>query len=176
MIPPSRDMPILPNPIFESQVRFSPAQRRVKISVEYITEEEAQFGTYYDSIRQKFGGELPFVVNPNDLSKEELLDPNSKVRSELGDDYDYNVPAHKVLHDIHVGRLRADEKDSRRNFGMKQWFMVSPETNGIVIDIIRAVEGSATLRMAVTENVLFTKFTGAQDIETGLLGQILRDS
>jgi hypothetical protein len=70
-------------------------------------------------------GELPFVVNPNQLSKEELFDANSKVRSELGDDYDYNVPPHKIMHDIHVGRLQADERMSRQNFGMKQWFMVS---------------------------------------------------
>jgi hypothetical protein len=45
-----------------------------------------------------------------------------------------------------------------------------------VIDIIRAVEGSATLRMAVTGNVLFTRFTGAMDIEVAVLGEVLRDT
>jgi hypothetical protein len=99
--------------------------RNPYVHVQYITEEESLFGSYYDSLRQKHGGDLPFVVNPNDLTKEEVFDPNSKVRSELGDSYCYHVPAHKIVHGIHLGRLRAAKNDPCRNFGIQHFFMVS---------------------------------------------------
>ena len=42
-----------------------------------------------------------------DLAKQDFFDPQSKVRAELGDNYVYDCSAHKILHDIHVGRLLA---------------------------------------------------------------------
>ena len=110
--------------------------------VEYFSEEETSFAPFYDKMKAEYGGELPFVVNPFDLSASELLGGSQKVRRELGDCYPYTSSAHKVLHDIHIGRLEAPAESAQRNFGIKRLVVVCTGDEDIVIDFVQPVEGS----------------------------------
>ena len=145
------------------------------VTVEYISEEDAEIAPYFDEMRARYGGVLPYVVNPHNVTRAEIFDVNSKVRTKLGDEYSFDCSPHKVVHDIHIGRLKASKGNDRRNFGMKRWSMISHEDEGVVIDFVKPVEGSAIYRVLIMGTVTTTKFTGTRDVETGELGEALRD-
>ena len=145
------------------------------VTVEYISEEDAEIAPYFDEMRARYGGVLPYVVNPHNVTRAEIFDVNSKVRTKLGDEYSFDCSPHKVVHDIHIGRLKASKGNDCRNFGMKRWSMISHKDEGVVIDFVKPVEGSAIYRVLIMGTVTTTKFTGTRDVETGELGEALRD-
>ena len=76
------------------------------VTVEYISEEDAEIAPYFDEMRARYGGVLPYVVNPHNVTRAEIFDVNSKVRTELGDEYSFNCSPHKVVHDIHIDHFK----------------------------------------------------------------------
>ena len=145
------------------------------VFMHYMTEEEASIAPYYDEVRNKYGGVLPFVVDPHQLTKSECFDPHGKVRAELGDTYCYDCSAYKIVHDIHMGRLDAPAGSELQNFGLKRWVMVSTEKDKLVIDVVKKCDGSATATLLICGDVLATSFSHAYDLETGEVKETLRD-
>ena len=147
--------------------------------MEYITEEEADIAPYiyFDGFRNKLKYKrlLPFVIDPSNLDAAHMFPVPAKVRTELGDNYCYNCSPYKIIYDLHMGRMQAAQGDERRNFGVKRWKMMSPENEQVAIDFVRHVEGSSTCRLIIAANVLTATFTSNEDVETGLLGEALRD-
>lgn len=154
-----------------------PKWKNPYISIKFMTDEEAEISPYFDKFRNKYEGKLPFLVDPNSLAKNAASMPEMplEVRTELGDDYCYNTSVFKIIHDISVGRLQAARDDDRRNFGVTRWKFLSPESEQLVVDFVKPVEGSATCRLHISGSILSAHFTGNEDIETGLLGEALRD-
>ena len=92
---------------------------------------------------------------------------------ELGENYDFNCSANKVRHDIHVEHLKAKTDSELRNFGVKKWVLVCEDEVGI--QIVRPLEGSQTCHIYVFGATDSASFTGAIDLETGLVGEALKD-
>ena len=143
------------------------------VKVEYFSEEEASLAPYYDKLRSKHSGVLPFHIDPFSLSADDFLVHNEKVKLELGENYNFNCSAYKVRHDIHVGRLKAKTDSELRNFGVKKWVLVCEDEVGI--QIVRPLEGSQTCHIYVFGATDSASFTGAIDLETGLVGEALKD-
>ena len=144
-------------------------------SVEFITQEEADISPALDTIRNKYDGQLPFVVNPNVLDPLSLAHVLAPVRTELGDNYCYDCSPFKILHDITIGRMQAAQDDDRRNFCVRRWKFLSPENDQLIVDFVKPIECSATCRVHIVGSVITATFTGNEDVETGLVGEALRD-
>ena len=146
------------------------------ISVEYVDSLAGEIGPHYDALRSEHGGELPYVLNPWELlTREEFVSPNSKVRNELGDSYCYDCTPYKIRHDMEIGRLSAESNNPLRNFGMKQWAMLSSGDGQVIVDFLLPCEGSAGCKIMVTAKAEVSGFSTATDAETGQLAQLLRD-
>ena len=152
-----------------------PKWKNPYVSVEFMTEEEADISPVLDSIRNKYDGQLPFVVNPQLLDASALAPALGRIRTELGDNYRYDCSPFKILHDISIGRMKAEIGDDRRNFCVRRWKFLSPENDQLVLDFVKPVEGSSTCRLHIVGSVLTAKFTSNEDVETGLVGEALRD-
>ena len=94
---------------------------------------------------------------------------------ELDENYNFNCSAYKVWHDIHVGHLKAKFKTDSEvcNFGVKKWVLVCEGEVGI--QIVRPLEGSQTCHIYVFDATESVSFTSAIDLETGLVGEALKD-
>ena len=146
------------------------------LAVEYQDSIAGEIGPYYDNLRIEHGGELPYVINPWELKNEEdFINPVSKVRNELGDEYSYDCSPYKMRYDMEIGRLKAPTSSSLRNFGMKRWAMLSSAEEDVMVDFIQPCEGSAGCRIIMTFRVEVAQFSAANDEETGRMTEFLRD-
>jgi hypothetical protein len=143
------------------------------LKVEYFSDEEAAFAPYYNKLQLKYGGILPFHIDIFRLDANQLL-ADEKVKAELGEHYNFDCSPYKVRHDMHVGRLKAENSDLY-NYGVKKWWMVSAAPEDILVDIIRPLQGSQTCTVFIECNITSANFTGQVDLESGSAGQGLRD-
>ena len=82
---------------------------------------------------------------------------------------------YKIRHDMEIGRLSAESNNPLRNFGMKQWAMLSSGNGQVIVDFLLPCEGSAGCKIMVTAKAEVSGFSTATDAETGQLAQLLRD-
>lgn len=142
------------------------------IAVSYQDSQLAELSPFYDEIRQHYDGQLPYVINPEQLSASDFHD---SIRAELGDAYNYNKKKEEILHDIMMKRLSAPAGDIHRNFGLKSWCIMKPYAGLVVIDFLVPNEGSSTWRMKLSAEVEYAQLTPGKDIETGTVLEALRD-
>ena len=144
------------------------------LKVEYFSAEEAEFAPYYDKLKFKNGGTLPYHVDVFALDSKQLLE-DAKVKFELGEDYNFDCSPYKVRHDMHLGHVQADKTSDLYNFGVKKWWIASTGEQDVLVDIIKPPEGSQTCTVYFECNITSANFTGAIDLESGAVAQGLKD-
>lgn len=114
--------------------------------VAYYSETEALFGTHYQLIMAENHGTLPFIINPDELSNDELTS-SPKVVAELGKCYPIaRKLAPEIRFDLMQSRL-ASTCPKRHNFGIKWWAQVD-SAHPFVFDIL---EMSDSLDICILE-------------------------
>ena len=117
---------------------------------------------------------MPYHVSPFSLDAVQLQ-TDSKVKFELGEEYCFECSPYKIRHDMHLGRLQADQFSDVRNFGFKKWWIVTGGEEDIVVDIVKPLEGSQTCNIFLECATETASFTGTQDLETGSVAQAMQD-
>lgn len=135
--------------------------------VDFYNESDVLFGSYYSQFRDQATQTYEFVINPSELTEEELRN-DPRIKAELGETWTFKS-VQETLHDIKMKRLSyKDEQEILKNYGVKGWCLVDG-ASPIMVVVSKLKDEIDLTKITVSYKVACRTFGIHKDLLTNCL-------